>query len=140
MKCKKIHSKLIFFLEGDLTEKEFKEVELHLLECKECAAFVEEMKKILDRVEQEMPVGKDPYYFTRLKARMGKQEEKGAFFNYFQIKIVQPVFFSFMLIAGIYAGIYIGKLSFTERDVPVTEVFAFLNEMKAEPLEILLME
>jgi anti-sigma factor RsiW len=140
MKCKNIHSKLIFFIEGDLSENEMKEVALHLLECKECAAFVETMKKILIRAEQERPAGEDPYFFIRLKARMEKQGEIAASYNSLWRNVLQPVFFSFIVFAGIYAGIYMGKLSFTGTDASVNDVFLFLNEMKEEPLENFLME
>jgi anti-sigma factor RsiW len=139
MKCKKIHSKLIFFVEGELNENEMKEVALHLLECKECAAFVETMTKVLNRAGQERPAGEDPYFFTRLKARMEKQDEIAAPYNLWR-KVLQPVFFSFIVFAGMYAGIYLGKLSFTGTDESVNDVFLFLNEMKEEPLENFLME
>jgi hypothetical protein len=37
MKCKTLHKKLIFFLEGDLPEKEAQEIKIHLNECESIA-------------------------------------------------------------------------------------------------------
>ena len=50
MKCEKLHKKLIFFLDGDLPEKEAQEINSHLNECTDCAAFAEDMKKTLEDV------------------------------------------------------------------------------------------
>lgn len=145
MKCKAIHKKLIFFLEGDLPDEEMQEIKGHLTRCAECAAFAGEMKRTLAVVQLETPAQAAPYFYTRLKARMEKQEEMERLDAGFSIweKALQPALFSVLLLAGVYTGIKIGREANTGIPAPdyaKTEVVPFLNEMKAEPLESFLME
>jgi hypothetical protein len=145
MKCKTLHKKLIFFLEGDLPEKEAREIKLHLNECADCAAFAEDMKKTLGIIQTEKSPEVNPFFYTRLKARFESQEEnagKTAGFPIWQ-KVLQPAFFSLLLLAGIYAGIKIGQPAKPENQTAIfaeTELVPFLNEMKTEPIETFLME
>ncbi len=145
MNCKTLHKKLIFFIEGDLPYEEMQEAEAHLDECVECAAFAEEMKKTLEVVQWEKQIPGTPFFYTRLKARMEKEQEetlpdrKSLVWN----QIIQPAIFSFLLLIGVYTGIKIGSQANTGFSSSVhaeTELIPFLNEMEAEPLETFLME
>ncbi len=145
MKCKTIHKKLIFFVEGDLPEKEMQEVRFHLSGCSRCKAFAEEMKKTLNIVQLEKSAPVSPYFYTRLKARMEKQQEAVVGQESLSLwgRVLQPVMFSVLLMAGIYTGIKIGGQARAEKSLPLntrTEVIPFLNEMQSEPLESFLME
>ncbi len=145
MKCKTIHKKLIFFLEGDLPEAEMQKIKAHITGCADCEAFVREMKKTLAVVQMETPAQVTPWFYTRLKARMEKQEEAERQHAGFSIweKVLQPVLFTIMLLAGVYTGIEIGKEATTgipATDYANTEVVPYFNELKAEPLESFLME
>lgn len=145
MKCKTLHKKLIFFLDGELPEKETQEIRIHLNECADCAAFAEEMKKTLGIIQVEKSPEVNPFFYTRLKARMENEEAREKQRVGFPIweRVLQPAFFSLLLLAGIYTGIKIGQPAtndpgqnkFTE-----TELVPFLNEMEAEPIETFLME
>lgn len=145
MKCKTIHKELIFFLEGDLPDNQMQEIKAHLLRCAGCKAFAQEMKKTLAVVQMETPAEVTPFFYTRLKARMVKQEEKkrqNAGFSIWE-KALQPALFTFLLIIGVYSGIKIGSNATTKTPAPdnaQAEVVPYLNEMKAEPLESFLME
>jgi len=145
MKCKTLHKKLIFFLEGDLPENEANEMKAHLAECESCAAFAEDMKKTLGIIQTEKSPDVNPFFFTRLKTRIEKQAEKTAKPTGFPVweKVLQPAFFSLLLMAGIYTGIKIGQPANTEANKSIfaeTELVPFLNEMDAEPIETFLME
>lgn len=145
MKCKTLHKKLIFFLEGDLSEKEAREIKLHLNECAGCAAFAEDMKKTLGIIQAEKSPEVNPFFYTRLKARMESeevQEKQQIGFPVWE-RILQPALFSLLLLAGVYTGIKIGQPATTETDHNIfaeTELVPFLNEMEAEPIETFLME
>lgn len=145
MKCKTLHKKLIFFLEGDLPEKEAREINVHLNECASCAAFAEEMKKTLGVIQTEKSPEVNPFFYTRLKARMENeeiQEKQRVGFPVWE-KVLQPAFFSLLLLAGIYSGIKIGQPANTGANQNIfaeTEVVPLLNEMDAEPIETFLME
>ena len=62
MKCKKVHKKLIFYLEGDLPEKEAGEVAAHLAQCVDCTAFANDMKRTLGVLQIEKSPEVNPYF------------------------------------------------------------------------------
>jgi anti-sigma factor RsiW len=143
MQCKKLHKKLIFFLEGDLPGHEMEQVKQHLAECDECAAFASEMSKTLTILQEEKSPEVNPFFYTRLKARLESQTEKPAQFirNPFVARVLQPAFFSLLLLAGIYTGVKIGQPADTGASYFQQEqVVPYLNEMEAEPIEAFLME
>ena len=111
MKCKKIHNKLIFFIEGDLPENEMAAVSAHLEVCSSCREFVEEMKKTLGIINLEKQVQVSPYFYTRVKARMEGQQESSPESTGLSLweRVLQPAFFTVLLLAGIYAGILTGR-------------------------------
>lgn len=145
MKCKALHKKLIFFLEGDLPSTEMEQIKIHLLECAHCEAFAEDLKKTLGVLETEKSPAVNPYFYTRLKAKLENREleQKQAIWQPAFLRVLQPAVFSILLIAGIYTGIKIGQPASTKQytvtlmhnqEIPV------LNEMVAESIETSLME
>jgi hypothetical protein len=145
MKCRTIHKKLIFFIEGELPQQEMHEVALHLDECSGCAAFAEDMRKTLGIVELEKNIQVTPYFYSRLKSRMEKKQEPEVMHVGFPLweKVLQPAMFLILLLTGIYTGMKIGEQAGSESQetgYAVTEIIPFLNEMEAEPLENFLME
>ncbi|MBT3385227.1 MAG: zf-HC2 domain-containing protein [Prolixibacteraceae bacterium] len=145
MKCKTLHKDLIFFLEKELPEKEMELVKTHLAECSNCALFAEEMKKTLGILEAERSPAVNPFFYTRLKAKIENREPeiKQVFWKPELVRVLQPVLFSVLLILGIYTGIKIGQptpaqmISVNAAD---QEIISFLNEMDSEPIEGFLME
>jgi len=145
MECNTLHNKLIFYLEGDLPEKEMEQLRIHLSECSECAQFAGEMQKTLGILEAEKSPEVNPFFFTRLKAKMeqgaeysGKVSGRPAL-----IRIIQPAMFSLLLLAGIFSGIKIGQKvqdPFYATISAEEQVIPYLNEMEAEPIEAFLME
>lgn len=145
MKCKTIHKKLIFFLEEDLQEKEMEQIKVHLSACKKCAVFTEELRKTLGIIEDEKSVEINPFFYTRLRARLESQTEpeKVPIWKPALVRVIQPVFFSLLLIAGIYTGFRIGTpapLNTASANYTTEEIFPYLNEMQSEPIEDFLME
>jgi anti-sigma factor RsiW len=145
MKCKTLHKKLIFFLENDLPAREAEEIRKHLNECPECKAFAEYMQQTLSVLQKEKSPEVNPFFYTRLKARMERQVSRRELTatEKIRIKILQPAFFTLLLLAGIYTGIKIGGATQSEvryTTFPENEMFSYLNEMQSEPLETFLME
>lgn len=141
MKCKAIHKKLIFFLENELPEKEMEDIRLHLSGCHECAAFAEYMKETLSLLDEEKRPDVNPFFYTRVKARLERQAVKESPAPVWA-KILQPAVFILLLLLGVYAGIKIGQPAndIQEYYYAEQEIFTYLNEMAAEPLETFLME
>ena len=145
MKCNTIHKKLIFYFDSELPPQEMEEIKTHLPECKECAAFAEELKKTLAIIPVEKTIESNPFFYTRLKAKLEAEEsvEKTPAWRPAWVKILQPALFSIILIVGVYFGSKIGKPAplnmavatyYDEGSIP------YLNEMNNEPIEAFLME
>jgi anti-sigma factor RsiW len=145
MNCKDLHKRIIFYLEGELSEKEMEETKLHLAECNECAAFADEVEKTLAVLTAEKSPAVNPFFYTRLKAKI--ENRASAQYELQQksilVKILQPAFFSILLLAGIYTGIKIGQPSAVNSDSNIyaeQEIIPYLNEMETESIENFLME
>jgi anti-sigma factor RsiW len=145
MKCKQLHNKLIFYLEGDLPKDEMDFVKKHLSECPDCAAFADEMRKTFAVLEAEKSPEVNPFFYTRLKAKMEAQAEavEPATANPYWRRILQPALFSLLLLIGIYSGIKIGQKAEDQLFAASSadeQIIPYLNEMEVEPIETFLME
>lgn len=144
MKCKTIHKKLIFFLEGSLSGEEAEQVGCHLSTCSDCFSFAEELKSTLGIIDKEKSAETNPFFYTRLKARMeNKEAEPNVKRSPVLQRILQPVALSALLILGIYSGIKIGQapgVNDSGNSLSEQEIIPFLNEMEDEPIEVFLME
>lgn len=145
MNCKNLHKKLIFFLEGDLPKNEEEQIQVHLSECKDCALFFEDMKKTLGIIETEKLPEVNPFFYTRLKARIENQESAEIDYSRRQVlvRVLQPAVFSLLLLAGIYSGFKVGQpksVQLTDNVFYEQEIIPYLNEMNTESIEAFLME
>ncbi len=143
MKCNKVHNKLIFFLEKELPVSEMVQVQKHLDECSECALFAEEMKNTLSILDSDKVTDENPFFFTRVKARLEKQAEEQPVARPVLVGILQPVAFSIILLLGIYGGFKLGqapKVTTADTSLTEQEMVPYWNELQAEPIESFLME
>ncbi|MFW6257364.1 MAG: anti-sigma factor family protein [Prolixibacteraceae bacterium] len=144
MKCKAVHKKLIFFLDGDLPEAGMKQVQQHINRCDNCAAFAADMRKTLDMLEEEKTQEANPFFYTRVKARLKNEQEKiyAPEKRPVLVKVLQPVFFTVLLLFGIYSGFKIAQTASEQYagGELQEEVIPYLNEMEEEPIEAFLME
>ncbi len=143
MKCNKVHSKLIFFLEKELPVSEMEQVRKHLDECSECALFAAEMENTLRILESDKVTDENPFFFTRVKARLEKQSQEVPVARPVLVRILQPVAFSIILLLGIYGGFKLGqapKMTTADSNLSEQEMVPYWNELDAEPIESFLME
>ncbi|QIA06783.1 anti-sigma factor family protein [Draconibacterium halophilum] len=143
MKCNKVHNKLIFFLEKELPVSEMEQVQKHLDECSECALFAAEMKNTLSILDSDKVRDENPFFFTRVKARLENQAEEQLSARPVLTKVLQPVAFSIILLLGIYGGFKLGqapKTDFADNSLSEQEMVPYWNELDAEPIESFLME
>lgn len=142
MNCKNVHNKLIFFVEEALPEAEMQAVSAHLKSCTGCALFADDMRKTLSILESEKTPELNPFFYTRVKAKLEKQEGQESVQRPVLVRVLQPLAFSIVLLFGIYAGIKIGATN-AKRGPSLTaqqEIIPYLNEMDVEPLENFLMQ
>ncbi len=144
MKCKTVHTKLIFFLEKELSGAEMKVVQEHLDSCSDCRLFAEEMRKTLSILETEKTPEINPFFYTRVKAKLESLEkaETLAGRRPVLVRVLQPIAFSIILLLGIYGGIKFGASSANTGDsyVAEQEILPFVNDMDVEPIEIFLLD
>ena len=140
MKCKECHKDLIAYLEGSSTGEPWKGVEEHLSECRDCREFLEVLRDTLALAGGEVVTEPDPWFYTRVKARIDREKD-AAITSGWRV-ILQPAFFSLLLLLGIYGGFRLGRLPGIEADRQnaAEQVVPWLNEMNTEPLENFLMD
>jgi len=145
MKCKTVHSNLIFFLEKELPVSKMKQVQKHLDSCPDCALFADEMKKTLRILETEKVTDNNPFLYTRIKAKLENQVEGKSIqvSRPILVRVLQPVAFSILLLLGIYGGIKIGNTGSAVQGTGVLadqEMIPFWNGMDSEPIESFLLK
>ena len=143
MNCKTIHNKLIFFLEKELPVSEMKLVQEHLENCSECVLFVEEMRRTFGILEEEKTPELNPYFYTRVKAKLLNHDREVLERRPILTRVLQPAAFSIILLLGVYGGIKLGqpnKSTLTVNTLNEQQMIPYLNEMDAEPIETFLME
>ena len=140
MKCRKCRDQLLSFLEGSLSGSELAKVEDHLAVCLRCRGFALHLKEALALVDREMVIEPSPYFYTRVKARL--QEHKQPERERIAYRILQPAFFSMLLLLAIFTGIQLGKMTSSETVANETTVnyFPWMNEIEGEPIETFLMK
>ncbi|HSO85448.1 MAG TPA: zf-HC2 domain-containing protein, partial [Draconibacterium sp.] len=131
--------------DGELPAAEMEQMRIHLSECSDCAAFAAEMEKTFAVLAAEKSPEVNPYFYTRLKAKL--ENRASIQYNLKQksmlVKLLQPAFFSVLLLAGIYTGIKIGQPATENSGLAIyaeQEIIPYLNEMENETIEIFLME
>jgi hypothetical protein len=142
MKCNDLHKKSIFFLEAELPPEEMRQIQLHLNECEKCSLYFENLKQVLGTIETDKIRSADPYFYTRLKARMENQEEKELSGQSGLVRILQPALFTILFLASIYGGYKIGgtEATYKSATIETQNIIPYLNEMKSESIESFLME
>ena len=98
MNCKTVHKKLVFFVEKELPVSEMKLVQKHLESCSECTLFVNEMQLTLGIIEEERTLELNPFFYTRVKARLENQKEVQVIGRSVLEKVLQPAVFSIILL------------------------------------------
>ncbi|WP_159516870.1 anti-sigma factor [Sunxiuqinia indica] len=133
MKHQQIRDKLIFFREQSLPENETRIIQEHLVHCKECSLFLDRLNEDFATIQSEKLVSADPFYYTRLKAKMEQHEQLGVTSRSW----AQVVVFSVLLIFAISGGIMLGK-NFSTLDYQnetVTSELLLFDGVKQEPIE-----
>jgi len=139
MKNKCIQNDLIFYLDNELSVEKRTSVEKHLEECADCRSFLVFLLDKMQIIEKEKNQEVSPFFYTRLSARL---EEKQVYQTQSQwVRLVQPAFFSLVLLAGIYGGLKLGgNASSPEVNQQVTSSVQMLNDFAAEPIESFLLD
>ena len=135
MKCNKLNIDLFSYAEGTLPGEQTAAVEEHLAGCIACRELAEEIKGVLAVVEAEKRVEENPFFFTRVEARMlrpVKQPELSL------VRLLPTMVAVLFFVGGVFAGINIGSLygaggESSERLVYETK--QYIDDFGQEPIE-----
>ena len=134
MKCNCLNSDLILYAEGSLPPERSDDLESHIAECSECHEFLSFLMKSMTLVESDKETAQNPFLYTRIIAKLEADEKQ----SWFQLKRVIPALaFSTILIAGVMAGINIGKLysANSAYSNDLQEEISYIDDIKQESIE-----
>jgi anti-sigma factor RsiW len=110
MKCRVVKKKLSAYQDGELKDREQKEVACHLADCQDCQkqyAQLERIRQALGEWEEILP---DPWFSRQVVGRIGVSREHRLWPTFSPVLqlLRTPVMASILLIIGITAGGYFG--------------------------------
>ncbi|WP_430973311.1 anti-sigma factor family protein [Sunxiuqinia rutila] len=131
MKHRATKEKLLFFLEDTLSAPEKQKVAEHLSGCVECRQLLEELRQDWMLLKLDKYKENDPYFYTRLKARMEKPVTSVA------RRVWQPALFGVLLVLAVSLGTLVGKQFSAEpaADVRFTSELVSFDGLQEEPIE-----
>jgi len=139
MKTKCIDKDLIFYLDNELSVEKRTAVEKHLEECADCRSFLAFLKDGMQLIEHEKNPEASPFFYTRLSARLDQKTQQRTQSQW--VRLVQPAFFSLMLVAGIFGGLKIGSNASSPKVYQQTKSSVqMLNDFATEPIESFLLD
>jgi len=120
---------------------EMEEVETHLRECASCRGFAGYLQETFESVERSRVTDPDPYFYTRVKARIENQLQPlpaGTIWG----RVLQPALFTLVLAVAVYTGVLIGGITTTpaHKSYAMENLDPLMNELGTEPLETFLMD
>ena len=125
MECRKIRKLLPFYPEMIREPNKLLEISGHLETCLECASLRQRYEDILQHAPHLQVHEPDPFFFTRLEARIEKQED----FGFSWILKVKPALIALSLAVPVALGIWLGISWNQESDGQTTEVVAQVTEV-----------
>ncbi|WP_372776576.1 anti-sigma factor [Mangrovibacterium sp.] len=127
-----IRDKLIFYLEGSLSEAEHNEIEAHLDLCADCRALFAELKSTLRILEENQKQSPGSYFYAGVKNRIDARQSTKSFAL---TRVLQPVLVVFLLVVGIRFGIWIGDQTQADSVQTETAVLVPFDDLSEEPIE-----
>ncbi len=148
MKCKEIHTRLIDYMDGELSRDEQERVQKHLQGCPDCREMYQEMAASWNQAREDR-ISYQPFYYTRLQAKMERQAERYSQHALRRARtfrmLLQPALFFVVLGLGIFIGIQLGKglgntstVAAQTQSPDYIEAYAedqYWNGLKLEPIE-----
>ena len=152
MNCTEINKNLIFYIEGDLSSEKEKIVKKHLEECDKCKYLYNEMEKTLGVIQKENTPEINPFFYTRVKAKMEDVQESSfrPVFRPVFMRILQTSVAVVLIAFGVFVGIQMGDnylnnsmVSGSEQTISKYQEYSqqlFLDGLEVESIETSLLK
>jgi anti-sigma factor RsiW len=136
MKCKSIEKKLVYYLEGGLSDAERQFFSHHIELCTDCAAKAEYLKSSFQWLETEKKTEVKPFLYTRIKARMATDNRKVYQWAF------APLAFASVLVVGLIVGTLVAQVTIQPTTVQSQEltVAQLFDDTQIETMELSLLE
>ncbi|OGP89793.1 MAG: hypothetical protein A2156_14210 [Deltaproteobacteria bacterium RBG_16_48_10] len=112
MKCRNAQKKLSAYQDGELRPQEQEEVARHLLSCRACHEQYAELGWVWQALGEPGEIRPDPWFYRQLARKINEPRAQGllpVFERFFQ-PLRAPVMVSIILIVGLVAGSYLGRI------------------------------
>lgn len=136
MDCKKIHIKLIPWIEGKANTSENLIIEKHLKECNSCNEFEKKLRNAFALMDSDKVTEKDPYMFIRIDEKLTKESNLSISVTLYKKILVAASLTGAVLIGGI-IGNALNKNNKIYSDFE-TEKY-FLRDIQQEDIELYLL-
>jgi len=128
MDCSFIRRNLFSYQEHQLSDKDNKEFENHLLSCEECSRIVSEFQSVISVIELRKTEEPNPFAGTRiiqkLESEMESTKEKT---NPLYLRILQPLSVATLLVTAVIIGFSIVK----QREPGISAIINHQQEIQA---------
>jgi hypothetical protein len=139
MKHGNIQKELIFYIDNELSVEKRLAVDKHLEECADCRSFLAFLQEEMKVIEMEKRLTATPSFYTRLSARLDEETKPQVKSKW--VRLLQPAFFSLLLIIGIYGGFKLGSNASSQKsNQPSIIYIEMFNDFEAEPIESFLLD
>ncbi len=131
MICKKVQNRLSAYLDGELDARTSSQIALHLQECPNCHLEFERLQKLNAFLEVEESLPADPYFLSRLRARLRYQDRKSPVvpktWRWAERALV-PITVAFGLAFGIFLGTHLTEKLSLNADPAAKVSDSYLDE------------
>ncbi len=113
MKHKRIHKKLVLFLDSELPDQEMDEIRQHLEQCSLCSKHLGKIDNVWIDETRAMRLEPPTYMWTQVDTRIQEYERNQHIFASFfdqGVGLVRPVVTLLVAAMGILIGIYLGNI------------------------------
>ncbi len=108
MQCKEIENNIWEYIEGSLDEMQQQNITKHLENCAQCASLEKGMRASMVLIDDNKRTEPDPFFFTRLEARMENQAQTQSPRKSYAIRYAMAASIAFI---GIVGGGLLGSFS-----------------------------
>jgi len=108
MSCKEIENSIWEYIEGSLDKAQADHITSHIKDCAHCASLEKGMRESLQLIEQSKRTEADPFFYTRLEARMEKDSTKQMPKRIYAVRYAMAASIAFLAIVG---GSFFGSFS-----------------------------
>jgi predicted anti-sigma-YlaC factor YlaD len=112
MKCRNVQKKLSAYQDRELKLREREEVSSHLLSCRSCREQYEKLEGVWQTLGQLREIHPDPWFYPQLIEKIKKPREGRSIprLRWAWRLLPAPVIASILLVIGLLAGTYLGKI------------------------------